>query len=508
MAAVDRGTLLGRYRLRALLGTGGMAEVWSADVEGPAGFARRVVLKRVLPHLARDEHFVQMFLQEARLSARLDHPNVMKVFELGTIEGEYFLTMEYVRGADLNKLLRHGFRPPVGMVATIMQGVCRALHHAHTLCDEDGAPLHIIHRDVSPSNVMLARDGTVKLFDFGIAKALAAPSDRQTATGTLKGKHGYMAPEVIKGAKADHRADIFAAGVVFHELLTGKRLFKAETDWLISMKVLNEPITPPSTVRSDIPESLDVIVLRALERDPDQRYASAEALADALSPYTEGWDIVRMQRELTPVFAELERIAPSALPITPSAPPDGKVAPTRLDRTPSARSTPAPKPSRTLALTLAGLGSAALLGAGWVGLHRFHLTTRATSDLSSSAGSSSEPVPRQPDPMELGSPGKPASAGQVPAASRPEDKAAATVSISFESTPTGASVVVDDVTLGVTPCTISLPRSATRRDVEVRKPGWQTIVEHVTPDVDQRLRVAMRPLHRQKSSERPLKRFE
>jgi serine/threonine protein kinase len=205
---------LGRYQLVELIGRGGMAQVWRARIVGPAGFERPVVIKRILPHLAEDPEFAEMFIHEARMSARLSHPNVVQVFELGEFDGEYFIAMEYLRGHDLLRLVRaqmaRGTPMDPGLAAAIMRDVCRALAYVHTLTDERGAPLGLVHRDISPSNVMVGFDGVVKLLDFGIAKALSA-SDQKTRTGVLKGKFSYMSPEQAEGSPLDHRSDLFSA---------------------------------------------------------------------------------------------------------------------------------------------------------------------------------------------------------------------------------------------------------------------------------------------------------
>ena len=190
-----------------------MAEVWKARIDRAGGFQRTLVIKRILPHLVEDDEFVQMFVAEARLSARLNHANIVQVFELGDVDGEFYLAMEYVRGRDLVNVVRAQLSsaapPPPGLGAFVAREVCRALAYAHALTDDDGAPLRLIHRDVSPSNVMVGFDGAVKLLDFGIAKALGArPTRTARVTGTLKGKFGYMSPEQVEGKRASIIAPI------------------------------------------------------------------------------------------------------------------------------------------------------------------------------------------------------------------------------------------------------------------------------------------------------------
>ena len=271
----------GKYELIDRLGRGGMADVWRARVAGPQGFARVLVLKRILPHLIEDKKARELFEREARVISRLSHANIVKVFEFGEINGEYYLTMEYVEGRDLAALIRAGGAQP-GLAALVMRDVCRALGYAHGVRDEDGTPLRILHRDVSPSNVMIGNDGAVRLLDFGIAKAFNDPRDKRTVKGTIRGKFGYMAPEVIEGLEPDGRADLFAVGVVLHETLCGKRLFRGASDLETLALVKRAEIPLPSLMNPAVPPALDAICMRALERDRAKRFLSGEEMAEAL----------------------------------------------------------------------------------------------------------------------------------------------------------------------------------------------------------------------------------
>ncbi len=317
--------LFGKYELVERLGNGGMAEVWRARIRGPAGFTRSLVVKRILPHLATDSSFVGMFISEAQLSAKLSHPNIIQVFELGEVDGEYYIAIEYVRGRDLSTFSRaHLDEPgaiPPGVSAYIMREVCRALAYAHEFRDEDGNLVRLIHRDVSPSNVMLSHDGAVKLLDFGIAKALAESGDR-TQTGTLKGKFAYMAPEQLEGNDFDHRADIFAAGVILHEILVGKRLFRGHNDLKTIALVKSANVEPPSQLNPAVPQALDGIALKALARDPAQRYQSASDMAADLDEVVHqlkaGPQVVA--KLMASLFANEARPRLAAVaPLTPSA---------------------------------------------------------------------------------------------------------------------------------------------------------------------------------------------
>lgn len=283
--ALPQPITFGKYVLYERIGRGGMADVFKGRMEGPEGFERTFVVKRILPHLSDDPAFVRMFVEEAKLSARLNHPNVVQIFELGNVDGEYFISMEYIQGHDLAETMRaiwrRGGPPRPEMVAYVGREMCRGLAYAHSLRDERGQLLGMIHRDVSPSNVMLSFEGSVKLLDFGIAKALGEAPET-TKSGTLKGKYAYMAPEQTEGDDVDHRSDIFAVGIVLHEVLTGRRLFKGANDIQTVEKVRRCDVRPPSLFNPLVPPALDAILLKALARNREHRYRTAEELAEAL----------------------------------------------------------------------------------------------------------------------------------------------------------------------------------------------------------------------------------
>jgi serine/threonine-protein kinase len=262
-----------------------MADVFKGHIQGPAGFERVFVIKRILPHLSDDPAFIRMFVDEAKMSARLNHANIVQIFELGAVEGEFFISMEHVSGHDLSETMRALWKssgaPRPDLVAYVGREMCRALGYAHGLTDEHGKHLGMIHRDVSPSNVMLSYEGAVKLLDFGIAKALGDAPDPARG-GTLKGKYAYMAPEQTAGDDVDHRIDIFAAGIVLHEVLTGRRLFKGQSDIQTIERVRRCEVRPPSYLNPACPPALDEILLRALARDPADRFQTAGEMADAL----------------------------------------------------------------------------------------------------------------------------------------------------------------------------------------------------------------------------------
>ena len=281
--AEDSHEVLGRYTIYELLGQGGMATVNRAEMRGVAGFRKQVALKRLHPHVADDPTMVQSFVHEARLASQLRHPNVAETYDLGKVDDTYFIAMEYIAGPTLTQVLRQSAQAagpvPIPIVLSILGQVCDALDHAHNLCDYSGKPLGIIHRDVSPANIIVSTSGTVKLIDFGIAKA--ADSDK-TKTGLIKGKFAYMAPEYLEG-QLDLRADLFGLGVIAHEMLTGRRLFYTRNGFDTIMRLREMPIQPPSRWNPDIPRDLDDIVITALQRVPDLRWQSAAAMGTAIT---------------------------------------------------------------------------------------------------------------------------------------------------------------------------------------------------------------------------------
>lgn len=275
---------LGRYELVTKLATGGMAELFLARERGIAGLERLVVIKQILPHLADDPSFIDMFLREARIVARLNHPNVVQIYELGEENGSFYIAMEYIHGSTVREMQvlaeREGVDFPLGVIVSILDQSCRGLHAAHQLRDLEGNAIELIHRDVSPHNLMCTTEGYVKVLDFGVAKA--AEGAEATNSGRLKGKFAYMSPEQCLGHKLDRRADIFSLGVVLWESLTGRRLFKREKDLDMMRAVVNEPAEAPSNYNSAVPEALDRVVLKALSKDRDKRFQTADEMRLAL----------------------------------------------------------------------------------------------------------------------------------------------------------------------------------------------------------------------------------
>ncbi len=283
----ESGTWLGKYELLRKIAVGGMAELYVARVTGMHGFEKLVALKKVHETHHGNHEFIQMLMDEARLAANLDHPNIAPVYDFGRDGTTYFFTMEYVRGKDLRQLVRavqaREQRVPLNHILTIATGVAAGLHYAHELCGQDGKPLGVVHRDVSPSNVLVTYDGGVKLVDFGIAKA-AALNPHDSADGTLKGKISYMSPEQVRGGALDRRSDVYALGIILWELATHSRLYRGG-EYEVLQTIANRDAPRPSTVDPSFPPGLEDIIMKALERDPERRYASAEALQLALEDF-------------------------------------------------------------------------------------------------------------------------------------------------------------------------------------------------------------------------------
>ena len=342
----------GRYKLLEKMAVGGMAEIFKAKSHGAHGFEKTLVVKRILPQLAEDPGFVDMFIDEAKVTVRINHPKVVQVLDFGEVDGQYFIAMEYVEGVDGLALLRmcvqQGFRPTTHIAVHIVAEVLDALYYAHTLKDEGGEKLDIVHRDISPSNIFISNQGEVKLGDFGIARASIRTAG--TDTRNLKGKYGYLSPEVVTGGKVDQRSDIFSAGVVLAELLMVRRLFVAKSELEVLLQVRDARLDRLERFGKHIPDDLRQILESALARDRNMRYQDAASFRDSLHRYL--YDHRRMIRH-TDVRRFLKRLQGDAeesisyetMPSMPSkvvgphrATPDGvPPAPRNLPRAPTSQ---------------------------------------------------------------------------------------------------------------------------------------------------------------------------
>jgi hypothetical protein len=282
------GKRLGKYEILALLALGGTAEIYLARIDGTNGFEKYVVVKCLHDHLADDQEFVKMFLDEARMAAVLDHSNIVQTFELGEHENRYYMVMEFLAGLSLAMIVRRtaervqGGRMPVPLILNIAAQAAAGLHYAHER-QQGGKPLNMVHRDISPQNLVIGFEGVVKVVDFGIARA--EYRETKTKAGTIKGKFAYMSPEQCVATNVDRRTDVFALGVIVHELLTGRRLFKRNSPYETYQAVIDCAVPPPSSLNVEIDPAIDAIVMKALTKERDDRYPSAEAFGDAMLGY-------------------------------------------------------------------------------------------------------------------------------------------------------------------------------------------------------------------------------
>lgn len=311
------GIPFGRYQLLKKIASGGMGQVLLAK-KGQDDFEKLVVLKRILPHLVEDEEFFTMFRDEAKITMRLDHPNIARINEFGAEAGVHYIEMEYVAGEDVRRIEKRaaaaGKGIPIGVILRIIADAAAGLDFAHKAKDAKGVPLGLVHRDVSPQNILVGFDGSVKLIDFGVAKA--AGRAQHTATGILKGKFPYMSPEQAQGEELDCRSDVFAIGIVLWEQLTGRRLFKGENDLATQRLVRACQVPAPSSVEPSVPTGLDPISLKALAKDPKDRYQDAAELRNALEDFALQNAIPASSSQLATFMQDLyaERIAKEADP--------------------------------------------------------------------------------------------------------------------------------------------------------------------------------------------------
>ncbi|MBL9043671.1 MAG: protein kinase [Myxococcales bacterium] len=306
----------GKYLLDRKLAEGGMAEIFLArPAPSAAGAGVRpgpFVVKRLFAHNSAEDEFVRMFKNEARLASRLKHPNIVDIFDQGEIDGSFYLAMEFIHGEDLRGIAQQSDavnrRPPIAVVCRIIMDILAGLHYAHALADDAGRPLGVVHRDVSPQNILVTYDGVVKIIDFGIAKATMAHENEQTQAGMVKGKYAYMSPEQARSARLDGRSDVFSVGILLWELITWRRLFKRGTDLATMVAVAEEPAPSMLLLTPDCPQVLDDVVQKSLAKEADQRYGSArefqEALTDCLTKL--GWDFSQQAvgAYMTEIFRE------------------------------------------------------------------------------------------------------------------------------------------------------------------------------------------------------------
>ncbi|MGC8928172.1 MAG: serine/threonine protein kinase, partial [Myxococcota bacterium] len=301
------GERFGKFEIITRIATGGMAEIFLAKQVGIEGFQKLIVIKRILPHLSSDKEFVNMFLDEARMAAQLNHPNIVQIYDLGVIEGSYFIAMEYIDGVDISSILKKGREKKnflrLGWILKIISQVCEGLYYAHTLKDSNGIPLGLIHRDITPENLLVSFTGSVKITDFGIARARGRSTS--TTSGTLKGKFPYMFYEMVKGMEIDARSDIFSLGIVMWEMLTYRRLFKRDTEVASINAILNEEIPSPKKYFKNLPDGVEKIVMKALERDRDKRFQTAREMGNAIEDFISQKRVIVRISDLSDYLTEL-----------------------------------------------------------------------------------------------------------------------------------------------------------------------------------------------------------
>jgi eukaryotic-like serine/threonine-protein kinase len=285
-----RGIRFGKYTLLNRIAVGGMAEIFLARQEGLEGFEKTICIKRIRPHLSSQANFVRMFLNEAKLAAQLNHPNIVQIYDLGRINDSYFIAMEFISGRDMSRIVPKAERAnipfPMIYALRIASSVCEGLYYAHTKTDAFGNTLNVVHRDVTPENILVSWDGTMKIVDFGIAKANT--QIEQTRAGEIKGKLSYMSPEQAMGKQLDARSDLFSLGAVLYEWVTGYKLFTGENEMAILRSIIDGKIYPPSYFKEDVPEHVERILMKALEKDRERRYQSAWEMQFDIDTYLAG----------------------------------------------------------------------------------------------------------------------------------------------------------------------------------------------------------------------------
>lgn len=533
---------VGRYPIVGLLATGGMAEIMLGKVFGPSGFERPVVIKRVLSHLARQQRFVDMFLDEARIVAGIHHPNVVHVQELGREEDDLFLVMEYLDGESAGVLLRRlrklRKRLPYGLAAHIVAEACAGLHAAHELTGRSGQPLGLVHRDLSPQNLFVTYSGQVKLIDFGVAHA----ADRlaRTETGEVKGKFAYMSPEQALARPLDRRSDLFSLGIVLFELSTGRRLFSRPNELLTMQAICQDPLPHPSSVRRDYPPDLEALLMKALARRREDRFATAaemrralfrvmnelkidESPTDALATVMGALFADRMAEKAEMLRrvrdgAEVEQVPSAEVDLDvdlPGASGGDRSQPSESARQPSSfddsliggyrpmtAAEPPPLPgARRRRWLLPALGAGALLAAGGAGVVLLEGTAERATTTAAPTNTTASP-------------------SQIGAATAARDAGAAEsskmVTLAIESTPRGATVYLAGRKQGATPLQLDWPRGSKRVELVLERTGYQRHVEHLVPDADARLQLLLQPLRRvpaptpatAKTSTRSFRRFD
>ncbi|EYF05440.1 serine/threonine protein kinase [Chondromyces apiculatus] len=513
MQGARSSNILGKYRLIAELGQGGMAEVYLAVAQGPGGFNKLTVIKQIRPQLAEEPEFLAMFLDEARLAARLNHPNVVQTNEVGHDGSRYFIAMEYLEGQPLNRLTNRLGRDRIPLSAhlRVLADALAGLHYAHDLTDYDGTPMDVVHRDVTPHNLFLTYDGQVKVVDFGIAKAM--DSSAETRTGVLKGKISYMAPEQARGERVDRRADIFAMGVMLWEAAVGQRLWSGIPDMAILARIANGDVPTPRAARPDVHPELEAIIMRAMAHRREDRHRTAGELQADIERFIDRLPERVNTRELGRLVAhrfdeergkiralvdaqlrdaralptdeyravELPRLTQRSNSMTPPSmsgagqqpvadygswrsyrqPGSLTAASTATSATAHTAATPAARP-RGLLLAIAAAGGAGLAAAVWL-LARGTSTPQAVT-------------PPQPTAVV-------AAAAQVPS-TPPAPSAKGEIALKVTARPGDARFFLDDAPLAGNPISHRAPRDGAKHRLRVEAAGYRTETRELSFDND------------------------
>ena len=477
-------TSVGRYEVLGELATGGMAEILLARIVGPGGFERPIVIKRILPHLARQRSFVDMFLEEARIASNIRHHNVIQVQELVADNAELFLVMEYLEGESLAGLTRRLFSRDAHMdrwlAAHVVAEACAGLHAAHEMIDASGRKQDLVHRDVSPQNVFVTYEGHIKILDFGIAKA--GDGAGRTEAGQIRGKFAYMSPEQCRSERLDRRSDIFALGILLYELTTERRLFRAANPAETIRAICSDSVLPPSRLVEKYPSSLEKICMRALAFDREDRYATAadmrRDLVDAMAelmPRSARPDeaLATLMRSLfedrIAEKMEMLRRASSGAPIThvPAGEIDSEVEPPGV---PLSERVEKRSGGRKLALTFA-LASVAGVGVLVGAYARAKPSPPAAATTADSSASAAAPL----------------------ASAAASTSAQPDVLVHVETRPPGASVTIDGAARGTTPVDLRLARGAKTFALELRRAGYTPLQRTITAEADQSLLLDLAP---------------
>jgi serine/threonine protein kinase len=491
----------GRYQLLGLLGQGGMGRLYIAERRGIQGFVKIVALKVILPHLADSAQLREMFLNEARIAAKLEHPNIVVTYELGEFEGKYFIAMEYLPGEDFSAIVTRcqgNLRIPIEIATALAQQAAQGLHYAHEARDQQGRPIGLVHRDVNLRNIFLTYHGAVKLLDFGVVRGREG---QRTSPGAFKGKYGYCAPEQLDGGQVDRRTDVFCLGIVLWELLTGTPLFDAGSDAKTIDAVRSRRVEPPSALRPEIPKALDDIVLRALARDPARRFQSAHDLSEEL-------DAFLLERDTRPSSKSLGRWLESIFgaeraslkkAITQGAPVEGTLDRLAALEPPGSRpgsgsGAGTPRPRALWSTSLSGVDGDPITSiSSTVPPSRPATTLTGAAAAIPTTGAMQAPKARRAGsiPMLVGGLAvlgilalvafrglSPHPAGEGPAVEPTGGEKRTTASLAIESQPPGADVFVDGMPAGLkTPAVLSGLKVGGAVQIRLDKEGFEPAAE-------------------------------